>query len=300
MTAPVFLSASEPNPQRSAEYWDSRKLLNVREAVRAFCAHALAHFPVVFGGHPAITPLVNNVAERITFDAKLGARQEDATPQPRVVRFQSGLFVDRASSADEVITDPHDENGVIKSRRNGMRNESLLRMRYEMIAKPISMTMPKSLQDDRDHWLLRNHGKTFGDARKERLGTYEFAAAVFIGGMEGVIHEFNIFRSFHPDTPAFPIAGTGAACAKLLGETAENLRPDLSKDLREETAYSLLMQKILPPQMAATKDLAAAKAAVWREGPPPPFTLADHSDPKGINQRYRDGKRDGENGGKAL
>ena len=64
MIAPVFLSASEPDPKRSEEYYDSRRLLNLREAVLAFCAHTLPHFPVVFGGHPAITPLVRSVAER--------------------------------------------------------------------------------------------------------------------------------------------------------------------------------------------------------------------------------------------
>jgi len=278
MTAPVFLSASEPNPQRSPEYWDSRKLLDVREAVRAFCAHALAHFPVVFGGHPAITPLVKNVAARIAFDARLDPHKRDGAPGlPKVLLYQSGLFVDRESSAEEIITAPLDENARVMPRKAGMRNESLLQMRYEMIGKPTSQPI---------HPLLRKDAEVLGAARKERLGTYAFSAAVFIGGMEGVIREFNIFRSFHPDTPVFPIASTGAACEKLLGEAGDNLRPDLFKDLGKETAYSLLMQKILPPQMAETKNLAAAKAAVWRETPPPPFKPEDHIDPKDINRRF--------------
>jgi hypothetical protein len=145
MTAPVFLSASEPDPLRNKEYWNSRKLLNVREAVRAFCGHALAHFSVVFGGHPAVTPLVEGVAERIAHDAKLrenreekrGERAGGVTAQDRrVVRFQSGLFVDRESSAGEVVTEPLDENGDVKPRKIGMRNESLLRMRYA-IGQPL-------------------------------------------------------------------------------------------------------------------------------------------------------------------
>jgi len=38
---PVFLSASEPDPKRSEEYWNSRNLLNVREAVRALAPFLL-------------------------------------------------------------------------------------------------------------------------------------------------------------------------------------------------------------------------------------------------------------------
>jgi hypothetical protein len=277
MIAPVFLSASEPNPQRSAEYWDTRKLLNVREAVRAFCAHALAYFPVVFGGHPAITPLVKNVAERIANDASLGRLKREGTlGRPKILLYQSGLFVDHESSAEEIITAPIDRNARVMPRKTGMRNESLLHMRYEMIGKPTSQPI---------HALLEKDAMNLGAERKERLGTYEFSAAVFIGGMEGVIREFNIFRSFHPDTPVFPIASTGAACEKLLGEAMDNLPPDLFDGLREETAYSLLMQKILPTHMAETKNLAAAKAAVWREGPPPPFNPEDHIDPEDINRR---------------
>src|SRR5262245_31508328 len=145
MKAPVFLSASTPDPRRSDEYWNSRNLLNVREAVRAFCGHTLTNFPVVFGGHPAITPLVKRVVERITSDARLHEKKEEkpgedpegVTPQERLfVTFQSGLFVDRESSEDEVVTEPLNEKGRAIPRKSGVRNESLLHMRYEMIAKP--------------------------------------------------------------------------------------------------------------------------------------------------------------------
>ena len=50
MTKPIFLSASEPDPRRSEEYWSSRNLLNVREAVRALAVHVLPRQPLLFGG----------------------------------------------------------------------------------------------------------------------------------------------------------------------------------------------------------------------------------------------------------
>ncbi len=55
---PVFLSASEPYQGRDREYLDSRNIGNLREAIRALCAHVLPRGKLVFGGHPAITPLV--------------------------------------------------------------------------------------------------------------------------------------------------------------------------------------------------------------------------------------------------
>ena len=74
---PVFLSASEPDPDRKEEYWQSQNLLNVREAARAFCAHALAHYPVVYCGHPAITPLVRQWHRELNMRPRPGQSQEN-------------------------------------------------------------------------------------------------------------------------------------------------------------------------------------------------------------------------------
>src|SRR5580704_7618549 len=75
--APVFLSASEPNPERDPSYWETRNVVNLREAVRAFCAHVLPNFPLVLGGHPAITPLVRGAAQRIAYDLGLDAESAE-------------------------------------------------------------------------------------------------------------------------------------------------------------------------------------------------------------------------------
>jgi hypothetical protein len=289
MIAPVFLSASEPDPKRSEEYYDSRRLLNLREAVLAFCAHTLPHFPVVFGGHPAITPLVRSVAERIAFDMRLeGPVREAVTlPRPIVLMFQSGLFVDRRSSSDEVITEPLDQKGTPTGKRgNGWRNESLLLMRYEMLGRPLDTRFLALLSED-DHWLLR-YGERFGEERGVRLGTYDFSAAVFIGGMEGVEREFHIFRSFHPATPTFPIGTTGRACIKLLDQVKPGLGHERAEELYFETAYSLLMQRILPPPSRAP---SIADAVGWRVREAPPFRLEQHADPDDLDGPFIDFKR---------
>lgn len=254
MIQPVFLSASEPDPNRSAEYWESRQLLNVREAVRAFCAQALPHRPVVFGGHPAITPLVRNVADRVRHQAEsqLDAAGGNPTRPPKILIYQSSFFVDGVSSDEVVVTPAHEADGNLAGPKGGTRNASLLRMRYEMLGRPNASQV---------HPLLKEFRSEFGKQRELRLGTYDFEAAIFIGGMEGVQTEFAIFRTFHPNTPAYPIATTGSACISLLDDIKVHIDPEMTAVLRQESAYSLVMQLILP---ALPSPDIARMAAHWR------------------------------------
>jgi hypothetical protein len=232
------------------------------------------------------------MAERIAFDTRLeGPVREVATlPRPVVLMFQSGLYVRRPPSRDEAITEPLDQKGEATHRPgHGWRNASLLLMRYQMLGRPIDMrfrALPEDEQD-RDHWLWR-YGGSFGEERKARLGTYDFSAAVFIGGMEGVEREFRIFRSFHPETPVFPIGSTGSACEILLDRVKSNLNRERAEELSSETAYGLLMQKLLPPGASAG---AIADAAGWRGGEAPRFALAQHADPENLDAPFIDGER---------
>jgi hypothetical protein len=294
--APVFLSASEPNPDRDPAYWETRNVVNLREAVRAFCAHVLPNFPLVFGGHPAITPFVRSAAQRIAYDLELDAKSDEETAtrelpvdrdlgpgeqarlkRPQVVIFQSQLFLDRKKEEDEVFTPPLDKDGKEQPPRNGWRNESLLLMRYEMLGKPIR-GRPVAVEHIDN--VVRPYVENFGQKRDARVQTLEFSAAVFIGGMEGVQREFHIFRSFHPDAPTFPIVSTGSACKSLLGEVRGNLDPELVTRLERDTAYPLLMQQILP--------LREAPAIRWRVTDVA-FHAELHRDPDGINDQFIDG-----------
>ncbi len=53
--------------------------------------------------------------------------------------------------------------------------------------------------------------------RGAMIGARNFDAAVFLGGMEGVEIEYDIFRRLHPNKPAYPVASAGAA-ARILSE----------------------------------------------------------------------------------
>lgn len=51
--------------------------------------------------------------------------------------------------------------------------------------------------------------------RKRMFTENEFAAAIFIGGMNGIEDEYKMFKEFHPNAIIIPLASTGAA-SKLL------------------------------------------------------------------------------------
>jgi hypothetical protein len=104
-----------------------------------------------------------------------------------------------------------------------------------MIA-PVSSEPEPEAQQRVLRQLLR-YGDSFGEERKARLVTYNFSAAVVIGGMEGVEREFRIFRSFHPKTPVFPIGSTGSACRSLLDQVKSDFDRERAEELYFETAY---------------------------------------------------------------
>ena len=74
----------------------------------------------------------------------------------------------------------------------------------------------------------RNKSLTF--MRERMISDYRFRAAVFIGGMEGIIEEFDIFRRLHPDAAIVPVVSTGGAVVEL-GERLRNVDDDLKEDL---------------------------------------------------------------------
>jgi hypothetical protein len=167
----IFLSASVPVVGRGTYYKSADPFL-IQFAVREFVTAALGRRLIVWGGHPAITPMVWAVCE------DLGVSFSKA-----VVLYQSKYFADvfpeenkRFGNVEYVEAVPND------------REASLLRMREVMLAR-----------DD-------------------------LSAAVFIGGMEGVLAEHTIFTRFHPGAEVLAVPAPGGAARQLaesLGVTQE-------------------------------------------------------------------------------
>jgi hypothetical protein len=66
--------------------------------------------------------------------------------------------------------------------------------------------------------------------REEMIRSRQFAAAVIIGGMDGVFEELDMFVKYHPGAVVLPIATTGAAAAMIYrnGRYDEELSRDLT------------------------------------------------------------------------
>ena len=113
--APVFLSASVPDPKRDERYFASGNSIAIRDAVLALLQVVLPKTTLVFGGHPAITPMVKFVADQ-------------AGLFPRISMFQSEFFRDYYLKDLELFRYrevPADPRG---------RDKSLDAMRVAMIA----------------------------------------------------------------------------------------------------------------------------------------------------------------------
>lgn len=89
------------------------------------------------------------------------------------------------------------------------------------------------IDDDRGCSLLH--------MRQRMLDDYEFAAGIFIGGMEGVEEEYDMFIKKHHNAIILPIASTGAAARKIYDERFTDKNERLVKDY----AYMSLFQKYL-------------------------------------------------------
>jgi hypothetical protein len=77
--------------------------------------------------------------------------------------------------------------------------------------------------------------------RSKLIGDNDFSAGIFIGGMEGINEEFELFRDRHPNALVLPIASTGAA-AKILYDSYSQR---FSERLLNDYAYMALFRHFL-------------------------------------------------------
>jgi len=161
----VFLSASNPLPHRHPKYLETADVAAIRDSIRAVVSVVVPGSQIVFGGHPASTPLI-----------RLLVRQMTPNVRRRVILYQSLFFKTRFPPEVSEFEEVRFIDAV-----DGDLDASLTKMRGAMI------------------------------------GARNFDAAVFLGGMEGVEIEYDIFRRLHPNRPAYPVASTGAA-ARILSE----------------------------------------------------------------------------------
>jgi hypothetical protein len=158
----IFLSASVPVPGRGI-YHETADPFLIQFAVRELMTAALGRRLIVWGGHPAITPMVWAACEDLGVDYSRA-----------VVLYQTSFFEDLYPDENKRFC-----NVEFVEKVPGDREASLLRMRESM------------------------------------LGRADLSDAVFIGGMEGVTAEYDLFTKYHPGANVLPVAAPGGAAREL-------------------------------------------------------------------------------------
>lgn len=187
----VFVSASVPDPSRPAKYYSTADVVGIREAVRALAEVVISRERLVFGGHPAITPLIRHVAERVGHS-------------DRITIYQSEFF--RAHFPKD---NAYFRNMVVVPAVAGDLAGSLFAM------------------------------------RKAMMTGHDFRAGVFIGGMEGIEEEYELFQRHAPKSMRFPVASTGAAAELLWKAHASEFAPAVASMLKTDLVYAPMFERLL-------------------------------------------------------
>ncbi|MBW3197233.1 hypothetical protein [Marinobacter nauticus] len=175
----IFLSASVPDPKRYPEFAETSNPVAITSAVRALVHVTLGRRVLVWGGHPAITPMIKVVAEEMDLD--YGAW---------VKLYQSRYFEDQFPQDNE-------------------------QFRNIVFTDNIENNLDKSLRHMRERMFSENN----------------FKAAVFVGGMAGIIDEFELFEQLQPGKNIIPVLSTGGATLNVAKKINEKLGDDLANDL---------------------------------------------------------------------
>lgn len=182
------MSASVPLPGRAPFDQDCEPQM-IQSAVSALATVTLGRKTLVWGGHPAITPMLWASAH------DLGVQYASA------VRLFQTKFIPKEDFPEE---NKHFSNVTYVDAVDGDLAKSLLAMRTAM------------------------------------LTSAEFDAAVFIGGMEGVIDEHALFSQMHPKAKCIVIENTGGAARKL----AATLNYTVPADIGPLDFMSLLYREL--------------------------------------------------------
>jgi hypothetical protein len=178
MADAIFLSAGVPDPKRGPQYAATADSVAIGAAVSALVHVTLGRRLLVWGGQPAITPMIWVIA------------QDVGVEYGRWVRlYQSLHFKDEFPEDNERF-----QNVTFTEDVRGDREKSLLLMRERMFSENV------------------------------------FKAAVFIGGMGGIVHEYELFRRLQPEAKVVPVISTGGATLEVAAR-AGALSADLAEDL---------------------------------------------------------------------
>ncbi|MCY4139477.1 MAG: hypothetical protein OXF56_14600 [Rhodobacteraceae bacterium] len=166
----VFLSASVPDPSKP-HFVGPSDVTDIVAAVKALVFVVLGRRPLIWGGHPAITPMIWTVASSLDVDYSKW-----------VTLYQSEYFEDQY---------PED-------------NARFKNTRYV----PAAEMHPNETEEQRRADSLK-------EMRRRMFSSHDFESAVFIGGMQGIVDEFELIGRLCPEARRIPVLSTGGATGLL-------------------------------------------------------------------------------------
>lgn len=214
----VFLAASVPYRKKLDPETPEARILaediatarptRIRDAVVDITrALFVAGYGITFGAHPAISPLVLQVA-----------RETNSGADPLVAIWQSAWFEGSIPTSTLELA-AWDRGLLLLTAKASTDRESL------------------------------------EDMRRSMLTTGDIVGAFFVGGMQGVWDEAQLFAAARPDRPMFALGSTGAAARRLL-ESGQGTGGAhcTAHDLACVPSYALIARKLiadLPPPSAS-------------------------------------------------
>lgn len=216
MSDAIFLSAGVPDPKHWPEYSVTADSVAISAAVSALVHVTLGRRLLVWGGQPAITPMIWVVAQDVGVDYGRWVRLYQSR------HFRDEFPEDNARFQNVTFTDDVQRN----------REKSLLLMREKMFSE------------------------------------HSFKAAVFIGGMGGIVHEYELFRRLQPNAALVPVVSTGGATLEVaarVGALAAELTDDLDYValFHRQLGISVKEERFRSPEDQPTE----MNARFWRPEP---------------------------------
>jgi SLOG-like protein len=233
----VFLSASVPAPERAEQYRRVEDAhLEIEEAVVSLARAVFTEGgTLVFGGHPAISPLVAMVAGEYIRPRSVEVGEGEVRPPIRI--YQSRAF-------EGVLPDE-----TLAMFRAGYATlhwtEAVAGERFDPKAPRDRPPCPRSLRH----------------MRERMIGETEPVAMVCIGGMEGVEEEAEIFRELRPGAPVYVFGETGGAAALLAARRGDGAPRVIDREVLERLEHH------------RARDRGASRAAAEPGKPPVPYPL---------------------------
>jgi len=222
----VFLSASFPSRERAPHFFETADPNEITQALVAACRAVLsAEGRIVFGGHPSVTPLVMMVAEEYLpqeLNARMRLRREN---QSRVIAYQSDAF-----------------RSYLPDSTRQLGEWGLGELRWTKGGGDVPKFSPRGTV------VAGSADQSLELMRTQMLKETKPIAAIFIGGMEGIHAESELFRSLCKDRPLYFIGGPGGAALELAEKQSMSFsaRSGLSsRELSISRSYPSLLQRIV-------------------------------------------------------